>query len=280
MKIICDGKLLVWRGNSINLSNSLGQRTSAVYSFLKTILGYHKQFGVKPAVAWEGGSKHRKILLPTYKGDREKNEDIEKQVVLIKEMFSYLGVEQFLVPDFEADDVLYSFAKKYKQTDEVIVITADSDLYQVIDDKVKMYNPFTQKFVDKVDVFTKEGVFPEKIAFKKAVLGDSSDNIEGVKRLSRKYIYETINKFKDPNEMFQYEGSICENVREKVCKGKEMILKNYDVTTLREVELKYLYKPFVFDHLNLYNFLKRMEFRSYLDHFDELVQFGLIGEQK
>jgi DNA polymerase-1 len=124
----------------------------------------------------------RKELLQEYKGNRdnERNQQVHSKNHIIKELLEFLGIKNVLPRAYEADDVIAIFHHLFSE-DEKIIITVDKDMCQLIDDKTVMYDP-----IRKVEFNFKN--FKELIGYKledfvkiKALAGDKSDNIPGIK---------------------------------------------------------------------------------------------------
>jgi DNA polymerase-1 len=86
-----------------------------------------------------------------------------------------------IIPEYEADDVIASLVKTIKPYDKVVVVSSDKDLKQLIDDNVEFLEPKKMDLVDKEKFFQEYGFYPEGMLLYLALLGDSSDNIPGIK---------------------------------------------------------------------------------------------------
>jgi DNA polymerase-1 len=243
-------KLLVVDGNAVlhrayyalpDWRNRSGEATAGVYGFLSMLIGTIDQ--LKPthlAVVFDTPAPtFRHQMYVGYQTNREKerqvSEDIWGQVEKLKIVFDKLGTPVFSVPGFEADDVIGTLSfqslnsksegpnkhqiKNLKKQTEVVIITGDRDLMQLVDDRTFLYMP--QKglsdgiLIDKDKVMEKLGVHPEQVVDYKALVGDSSDNYPGVTGIGPKTaihllaeygsfeeIYKQIlnSKFEDPNK--------------------------------------------------------------------------------
>lgn len=275
MKVFIDGMLESYRHLYSNLTNSKGEPTSVVYGFLNSILEYKRRFGVKPSVVWEGRNLERKEANQDYKANRESNKDMRVQVDALKEVFSLLNVFQYYADHMEADDVLYSFAEKY-QAEGVVLVTRDSDLYQAMKENIVYFDPFKKIIVSRNDVFERMGVYPENIATLKAILGDNTDNITGVKRLPRALIKETIVTFGDVDKILNNIEQLPEKIRLKISENTELIRKNYALVKLSRLcddRIKEL--PRHFDKAKLVEFLEKIEFKSFFDKLEILESFAM-----
>jgi hypothetical protein len=142
------------------------------------------------AVVWDGGrDKYRTELYPAYKrkGKEFSKQQMEERNIIFAQMrcleflFSIMGIEQYRLKGREADDVIFSIANRIDG--EVVVVSTDKDMYQLlaISDKVKIYSPTKDFWVDR-EAFIKEyGFSYDQFVPYRALIGDASDNLPGVK---------------------------------------------------------------------------------------------------
>jgi len=148
-------------------------------------------------VVWEGGgSKKRRDILPTYKMSRRpqklnrfyENDDIPNTIENRNDQISFLisslkrlPVIQVYVDSCEADDVI-GYLSRYKfRHHKKVIVSSDRDYYQLLDNKTVIYSPTWKKFVNKKEVIEKFRISPTNFCLAKAICGDPSDNIKGVK---------------------------------------------------------------------------------------------------
>ncbi len=147
---------------------------------------------------------------PNYKANRPKPpEDLLKQLPIAIDWIKKMGFKSLEAPGYEADDIIGTIVKDAKQKNiKVQIVTSDKDLYQLVDDdKVLIYDPMKKIKINEEACIKKFGVKPIQIVDYLAIVGDSSDNIPGVKGIgpkgartllkefgSLKNIYENIDK--------------------------------------------------------------------------------------
>ena len=194
-------KLLAIDGNSIMnrafygikmLSNKSGMYTNAITGFMNIYLAAVKEFSPDGiAVAFDmRAPTFRHKAVETYKANRHGMPDeLAQQMPIIKEILTSLGVKVLECEGFEADDILGTLAKICDDSDsECYILTGDRDSLQLIDDKVTVLL-HTMKGTIKYneEKFTEEYGFPPiELIDLKALMGDSSDNISGVKGIGEK----------------------------------------------------------------------------------------------
>lgn len=188
------------------------QPVGGVVGFIKTLHYLNEQFAPsKIFVVWEsgGGSKRRLRIFPEYKANRrgksksknKKNvpwgsgggsmrdvllndESVKAaQLFLLNRFLKTTPVCQIYVQDVEADDIIsYLVKEKFANTNvDKIIVSADKDFYQLLDrPDVKVYDPPRRTLVTGADVKKEFGISPRNFALAKAIVGDASDNIDGI----------------------------------------------------------------------------------------------------
>lgn len=162
-----------------------GSMVNAVYGFVLMLIKIFNE--LKPthvAVAFDRPEPtFRKELFTDYQAKRPKMaSDLVPQIEKIKEAVTAFGIPIFEVAGFEADDVIGTLAQK--TNDEVVIVTGDRDLLQLVSDRVKVFLPVKGlsegKLFGEEEVTEKMGVPPKQISGFKALAGDASDNYPGV----------------------------------------------------------------------------------------------------
>ena len=162
------------------------------------------------------GPSFRKEIFPQYKANRQETpEDLIPQFNLIKELVEKMQLPNLVLEGFEADDVIGSAATQWKDDfDEIFIASGDKDLMQFVDSNIKMLDTMKEKIYDRDGVFEKMRVWPEQIVDYLSILGDSSDNIPGMKGIGAKGAAKLLSQYQS------LEGCIL--AREEL-KGKRLI---------------------------------------------------------
>lgn len=199
--LLIDGHYYVYRSFFAirELSNSRGEPTNAIYGFIKTVRRMVKDLAPDlGAVVWDEGLPKRRVdLQPAYKQQRAEMPDLMKpQLTFIQNIVPLLGFASLALPDTEADDLMASYAVAARaRGDEVVLATNDKDLFQLVDDRVKVYSTNKADLAAPSDAFAllgaeavrkKWNVEPPQIGDVLALVGDSVDNIPGVDGLGPK----------------------------------------------------------------------------------------------
>jgi DNA polymerase-1 len=182
------------------LTTSSGFPTGAIYGFLRSILAILKT--EKPnymAIAFDlPAPTQRKLAYSEYKSQRPPTPDpLKVQIPVIKELINLLGVKLLEMPGYEADDLIaYLTQKAKKEGFKVKIYSPDKDVLQLVEgNQVVVINPISEEVFDENKVIEKFGIPPQKLADYLALVGDKTDNIEGVKGVGPKTAINLINTF-------------------------------------------------------------------------------------
>jgi DNA polymerase-1 len=182
------------------LSTSSGFPTGAIYGFLRSILAIIKT--EKPnymAITFDlPAPTQRKLAYSEYKSKRPPTPDpLKVQIPVIKELINLLGIKLLEMPGYEADDLIaYLTQKAKKEGFKVKIYSPDKDVLQLVEgNQVVVINPISEGVFDENKVIEKFGVPPQKLADYLALVGDKTDNIEGVKGVGPKTAINLLNTF-------------------------------------------------------------------------------------
>ncbi|MBY0461601.1 MAG: DNA polymerase I, partial [Alphaproteobacteria bacterium] len=152
----------------------------------------------KIAVIFDAGRQtFRQGIYPDYKAHRpDTPPDLIPQFSLIRDACRAFAVPSIEMAGFEADDLIATYAEVAKTEGyEVIIVSSDKDLMQLVDDKVTLFDPIKSRPIKREEVFEKFGVYPDKVIDVQALAGDSSDNVPGVPSIGLKTAAELITQF-------------------------------------------------------------------------------------
>ncbi|MCD6337189.1 MAG: DNA polymerase I, partial [Candidatus Marinimicrobia bacterium] len=195
---IIDGMAIAYRAHFALIRNPLvtsdGRHISAAYGFLNALLKIVRDESPDYlAVAFDSKEKtFRHKRYPEYKATREKMPfEMRPQIQWIKDILSAMNIPMIEMPGFEADDIIGTLAKKAEADNiETYMVSGDKDFMQLVNEHIFLYAPATGKrpltVYDKAGVEKKWGVPPENIIDLLGLMGDSSDNIPGVKGIGEK----------------------------------------------------------------------------------------------
>ena len=206
-----------------------GEPTNATFGFIRTVLDWilaenpPKYF----AVSFDLGRTFRDDMFEEYKGTREKMPDeLRLQIERIKEVIQTLNIPILELEGFEADDVLGTVARQAKPLGvPVHIITGDRDLLQLVDDNTWVELPARGSRPPEVfDVAGVVGYFdvqPDQVVDYKALVGDTSDNIPGVKGIGAKTAAKLLNEYGTLDAIYENIAAIKGAMGKKLAEGKE-----------------------------------------------------------
>lgn len=267
-----------------NLSTKDGTPTGGVYGFATLSLEVIKR--LKPdyvAVAWDKPKtniRKRLEIYPQYKAGRKPAPpDFYAQIPILHELLESLGWPLYELDDYEADDIMASFAKQAdKQGIETILITSDLDSLQCISNHTKVYA--LKKGLSNIEEFhpdsftAKYGLRPDQFLDLKSLQGDSSDNIPGVPGVGTKTATDLLQKYDTLDGVYENIDLISGSVRDKLVAGKDSAYLSKQLATLftdapLPLDLKAM-DVHNFDGTRLKNNLEKLEFKAILRQLGDL----------
>jgi DNA polymerase-1 len=198
--VVIDGANAIYRAFFAipNLRAPDGSPTGAAYGFvtmLAKVMRDEKPTHVAVASDPRGGSFRRRIY-PEYKAGRDAQpEDLTAQLPLVAELCAAFGVPMLEVPDFEADDVIATLVETAPAGAEVCIVSTDKDLMQLVRPGVELLDGVKGRRIDSAAVEERFGVSPAQLLDMRALVGDPSDNIPGVKGIGEKGAAKLIQEF-------------------------------------------------------------------------------------
>jgi len=283
--LLIDGNNIVFRAyyafQNQRLKTSAGLQTGALFGFIRMITKVLKERSPElVAVAFDTTSNtFRKKLYPLYKAKRKPiPEDLLLQLPLAHKATEALGINIMTNDNFEADDLIGSAAKKLAEKYEVEVITGDRDLLQLIDDRITV--ELCQKGVSETKPVNPESFYeeykfmPKGIIELKALMGDISDNIPGVKGIGEKKGLALVQEFGTIDNIYASLERI-DNIktREMLVNDKEMAFLSHKLATIvLDVDVFEDENNLIWNEKNLgstqfLSFLQSYEFSSLLKEF-------------
>lgn len=226
---LIDGTALIYRSYYAFLKrpliNSKGENTSAIFgtinSFLKLLDNFKAEYVAISFDLKEETFRHK--ITADYKANRPPApEDLIAQVEPIKEFFQNIEVPEFSVAGYEADDVLATLAEKFKDDFEIVLVTGDKDFCQLVDDRVTIFDPKKEESLDKEKVKEKYGITTEQFIDYLALVGDSADNIPGVKGIGPKTAKKLLQEYETLENIYKnIENISAKGTRNKLKEHKE-----------------------------------------------------------
>ncbi len=243
----------------------------AVYGFLKMMLNILENMKMSHCVVVldSGGKTFRNDIYQEYKANRPPcPENLIPQFEIIREAISSLNLATLQKQGFEADDIIATIARNAeKEGFEVVIVSSDKDLMQLINENILMFDPIKAKIIGKNEVIEKFGVEPRQIIDFLSLLGDASDNIPGVKGIGNKTACELLKEFDNLENLLEnYQNIKSDRKRELIKSGFESArlsksLVKLDENVVLNVEINDLTLKDI-DAKKLLNFLAIQGFAS------------------
>ena len=297
--ILIDGHALAFRQyyalERTNMKTTDGIPSWAVYGFFKSIFDLLKNKDLNPdaiAVAFDVSHHTFRVeKFPEYKSNRVAMPDPMKiQMELIFEGLRAFNIPIYTKEGFEADDVIGTISKKACELGhKVLILTGDQDAFQLVDSNgcVKVILPSKGELVeyDWNKIHEKLGVYPDQVIDYKALRGDTSDCIPGIKGIGEKTACKLLEKFKTLDNILSHTDEITEkSVREKIVNGVEIAkLSQYLATIVRDLDIDF---DFTLADIELPDvkavteFLTKLQFYSFLRNINEIfASFNRNAEQ-
>ncbi len=190
-------------------------------------------------IAWDPpGPTFRDEMYAEYKATRTKMpDDLSRQIPYVRRLFDALRVPVFEVPGYEADDVLATLADKARALDlEVVVVTGDKDLLQLVDPHVRVLSVLGRTgervVYDEAKVRERWGVEPAQIVDVLALMGDTVDNIKGVKGVGEKTATKLVAQFGSVPRLYENLALVTGKLRETLASGRKDALLSRELATL------------------------------------------------
>ncbi len=275
---LLDGTALAYRAHFAmarsGLTTTDGKPTGATYGFTMTLRRILET--AKPdliAVAFDPpGPTFRHKQFKDYKATRQRMpEDLVSQLDMLREVVRAHGIPIFERPGFEADDVIGTLTKQADAAGyEVMLVTGDKDLMQLVNERVKLYNlfkPKTDLVIQGIDeVREKFGTTPDHVIDVLAIMGDSSDNIPGVKGIGEKGAIKLIDQFGSVHGVLEHLDEVKGKAREYIERDREQLLLSLELVTIdTQVELDPGFEgiePPAPDEDELLALFRRLDFQS------------------
>ena len=260
------------------LTNSKGENISAIFGFARSLYSIlkNKEPDYIAVVFDPKGPTFRHKMYKEYKATREKMpDDLRSQLPMIDKLLKALNIPRLDLDGYEADDIIGTMAgKAEKEGFEVLMVTADKDFAQLVTKKVVMYNTRAKadesNLIDIEGVKKKWGVSPGQIRDYLALVGDTSDNVPGVRGVGPKGAVKLLAEYGSLEEILNHVNDISgEKLKENLLNDAEVARLSLDLVTIRTdapvgVEMKDIIRK-EFDLTELTDLLKELEFWNMLE---------------
>lgn len=264
--------MLIRSFSLLKAMNPSGTHIGGLVGFLRS-LGYVTRIfdPTRVVVVWDGkgGSGNRQNIDPNYKAQRatarithwglydtreEEQEALVNQLLRVQDYLECLPMQQIVMEKLEADDIIAYLAKQAAGNNKkVTIVSSDKDFLQLVNDNIEVYAPVKKKTLNSSNILEELKVLPKNYNVIKALLGDNSDNLAGVKGLGIKTIVKEFPDLVNKVTNLDYVFSICENKLEdkkifaKIIHSWDRVETNFKLMDLHETTLDNKEKNYILD---------------------------------
>lgn len=306
-KVSGEKRLLLIDGNSImnrsyfalagrgNLTAPDGTPTGALHAYLNTIGRFQSE--ISPThICTLFDRKEKTFRHNMYDGYKAKRkpmpEELFIQMGLIKEILNSMNQAHYELAGYEADDLIGTFARRgEKEGFQVWILSGDKDDFQLIDDHTEVIMPVTRpgksvtELYGRAAIGERYGIAPEDFVTLKAIMGDPSDNIPGVRGIGEKGAMDLVQKYKTLDGIYENLENFSESIKKKLAESRDLAYLSYDLSMIDcavpvERELSdFIYKnP---DEEHLYALFARLGLHSQIKKWglsDKLLSAPLVSD--
>ncbi|WP_178021977.1 5'-3' exonuclease H3TH domain-containing protein [uncultured Paenibacillus sp.] len=250
--LLVDGMALMFRAFYASAATGYIRRTkagvptNAVYGFMRYFWDAVQKFGpTHIACCWDLGSKtFRTEQFSDYKGNRsDAPDELIPQFSMIREVMDSLGIPNISSPGFEADDCIGTLASRFGREMDVLVLTGDHDMLQLVSDRTSVI--IMKKGHGNYMVYTPEALMEEKqltpgqIVDLKGLMGDTSDNYPGVRGIGEKTALKLVQEHGSVDGILAHLDQLSKSVRAKIEADLDMLHLSRQLATIRcDIELE------------------------------------------
>jgi DNA polymerase-1 len=258
------------------MTNSAGLPTNALFGFTNMLLKLIRD--EKPdylAIAWDPkGGSFRERRFPDYKGTRPDMPDaLRAQMPHFSRLADAFDIPFLCIDDFEADDVMGTLARRHEDAIDVVLVTSDKDLMQLVSDNVTLLDTMKDRRISFPEVEEKFGCPPDLVPDALGIWGDSSDNIPGVKGIGEKGAKALLARWKGLDEIYAHIDEVTPpGAKAKLERDRDQAFLSRELATIRhdapvDVELDALALSWPPDEDRARELFTELEFRGLLREF-------------
>ena len=295
--LLIDGNNLIFRsyyataytGNV--MKNSKGFPTNALYGFVNMLNKIIEE--EKPTymmVAFDKGKTFRHEKYADYKGGRQETpQELKDQFPLSRKLCDAMGITHLEIDNYEADDIIGTFAEKCNNNKDydALIVSSDKDLLQLITDEVtvKLLKQKDYIMMDKKEFKnTYELDDPKLMVDLKALMGDASDNIPGVKGIGEKTAINLLKEYGSLDGLYSNIDSVKGKTKDKLVEGKQSAYDSYELATIyKEVPVDTDFESIRYKGINYKEFipiLEELEFYSLIKKVNANREITLLDEEE
>jgi len=238
---LLDGHYQVYRafyGLPQRLRSSSGEPTGATHGFFSMLFGLirtRKPDYLAMAMDVSDETVFRRDIDPDYKAHRDPPpEDLSIQADRIVQIVQAMGIPLLRLGGFEADDIMATIPELLRGVDvEIFLVSRDKDLHQLLDDRVKLFDPTREETIDPETLLEKKGYTPQQAVEIQTLVGDSTDNIPGVPGIGPKTAVKLIQQYATADAVLKHADELTPKMKERVKAFARQISTTRKLVTLR-----------------------------------------------
>jgi DNA polymerase I len=236
---IIDGSSFLYRAHYANiyLTTKDGRHSGAIYGTLNMIDSFVHTY--KPehlCVVFDAkGENHRHKIYPLYKANRAKMPaELRLQIEPLHKAIKASGWSMLSINGVEADDTIASIVCKHQKDENILIATSDKDIAQLVNEKVHMVDTMKKIVLTPQKIKDKYGVYPNQIKDFLSLVGDSSDNIPGIRKCGAKTAIKWLEKYGSIKEIIKNTDNITGVIGENLKEGLEFLPTAYELVSLKK----------------------------------------------
>lgn len=255
-------------------TNKDGIIINAVYTFAANIFKFVNSNNYHSIIVTFDIDKEsfRKQLYPNYKAKRKETPaDLIPQMKLVREFLTAANIPWYEKEPYEGDDVMGTIARiANKLGYDVRILSNDKDTFQLVNDKTYIITNISKKDATRIiaekEVYEHFSCSPNQVADIKALLGDSSDNIKGIKYMRHKQAYMLLEKYNNVETIIQNIDNLSKPLKKTISENKDLLILNKKITTiLTNLKLGRInFNPTRITYYRLIKFLKSQQMYSFI----------------
>ena len=252
------------------LTTSDGFPTGAIWGSLNMMLRFIEKY--KPThmlICYDSqsGKSIRRDIYPQYKANRTQVNSVSVEEKVLRKLFDMMNIYSIESDGYEADDLIAAAVKDLKGSMDVVIVTGDKDLLQLIEPGVQVFDSMKNIWYDDKEALNKFGVDANQISDYLALAGDKADNIPGGAGIGPKAAQDLLASYASIEDIFDNIDEISEKYRDKLIKSTELIRISKRLTSLYndipgiKISPEYvIFRPI--DNPDIYTLLDRLEFKN------------------
>ena len=222
------------------LTDAKGRPTNALYGFARILLKTLREHEVQHiAVVFDApGKTFRDDLYEHYKATRQETpQDLKDQFPMMHRLVEALNLPLFVVPGVEADDVIGTLARQAEAAGmEAVILTADKDMQQLVSERIRIFDPGKGedgKWIGIPEVIERFGAGPEHVVDALALIGDTADNVPGVRGIGDKTAKTIIEKYKSLEGIYEHIEDFKGKQKERLIEDREQAFFSRQMVTIK-----------------------------------------------